>query len=220
MSDSKATFFKLHTQNLEFSYTMFSISLDEALELRRSGQLNKAQQAVCVTPDLCHRLAVNLSSVLHAVSEHSKHYGIVPNTVPLDPQFFRGIREQRSVKLGSYLNKILLSNRSQFLYKTHSLHDIILDLDLEYTTSTESLLDYSPVNNATLWQSLDSAHFDLNTCFRETEIMLKSFLVVLPEEQLPTFSASLQRYFNNPPAKPFHRARVIRHRRMSPVPGK
>ena len=43
---------------------MFSVSLDEALEYRRHGQISKSYQAVCVTPDLATRLAGNLSAML------------------------------------------------------------------------------------------------------------------------------------------------------------
>ena len=38
-----------------------------------------------------------------------------------------------------------------------------------------------------LWKIVDAAHYDLNTCLRETIIMLKSFLHVLPDEELPSF---------------------------------
>jgi hypothetical protein len=43
-------------EQLEHSYSLFSVNLDEALGTRRSGRLSKAYQLLHVSPDLCHRL--------------------------------------------------------------------------------------------------------------------------------------------------------------------
>jgi hypothetical protein len=42
------------------------------------------------------------------------------------------------------------------------------------------------------WKMLDCLHYDFNTCLRETEVVLKSFLRALPSEQLPAFAAELE----------------------------
>jgi hypothetical protein len=41
------------------------------------------------------------------------------------------------------------------------------------------------------WRAIDDAHFDLNTCLREAIVLLKSFLVVLPNDQLGLFQKSI-----------------------------
>ena len=82
-------------RQLESGYNMFSVTLDEALEYRRQGQVSKSYQAVCVTPDLATRLAGNLSAMLRALAGHAKHYGTVPNAAPLNAANFLGAKEQR-----------------------------------------------------------------------------------------------------------------------------
>jgi hypothetical protein len=44
---------------------------------------------------------------------------------------------------------------------------------------------------ATFWKVVDETHYDLNTCLRETIIMLKSFLHVLPDDELAGFQKSV-----------------------------
>ncbi|MBV8515611.1 MAG: hypothetical protein JO260_09975, partial [Acidobacteria bacterium] len=57
MPREKDQAFTAFVRQLELSYNMLSVSLDEALGFRRQGQLSKSYQAVCVTPDLASRLA-------------------------------------------------------------------------------------------------------------------------------------------------------------------
>jgi len=64
--------FSAFVRQLESGYNMFSITLDEALELRHQGQLSKSYQAVCVTPDFATRLAGNLGAVLRALAAQFK----------------------------------------------------------------------------------------------------------------------------------------------------
>jgi hypothetical protein len=41
------------------------------------------------------------------------------------------------------------------------------------------------------WEALDSLHYDLNTCLRETIVVLKSFLLGLSPEELDAFCRRL-----------------------------
>ncbi len=42
------------------------------------------------------------------------------------------------------------------------------------------------------WQAVDAAHYDLNTCLREAIVLLKSFLMALPNDELKAFQATVQ----------------------------
>src|SRR5579859_7719859 len=57
LPEHKEQIFRVYVRQLEIQYNMFSISLDEALQLRQGGRFAKAGQAVCVTPELCSRFA-------------------------------------------------------------------------------------------------------------------------------------------------------------------
>src|SRR3984893_19515627 len=170
---------------------MFSVSLNEALELRRTGKLEHSGRAMFVVPALCARLALPLEGLLHTLGEHAKHFGIIPNTTPLDASNFRGYREQRTARMSDLLSHVLLTQRSQFLHKIDTLEEMVLGIRnhfCEVASDLGSGLSEAPSSD---WRALDEAHFDLNTCLRETIVLLKSFILVLPDDQLGIFQKSV-----------------------------
>ena len=48
-----------------------------------------------------------------------------------------------------------------------------------------------PVEFDAEWQAVDAAHYDLNTCLREAIVLLKSFLMALPDNELEAFQATV-----------------------------
>jgi hypothetical protein len=192
LSERKEAVFRTRLFDLETAYGMFSVALNEALGLHHCGRVAKSWQAACVTPALCDRLALSLSGVLFAMEGHAKHYGTVPNAAPLDVANFRGTRGQRLARLNSLVSRVLLTERSQFFLKIRALEDMVNSLRQEFCTAAEDLAAGTSQNPTILWETLDSAHFDLNTCFRETIVILKSFLIALPDDQLSLFDKSVR----------------------------
>jgi hypothetical protein len=170
---------------------MLSVALDEALALRREGRLTKCCQAVTVTPSLCARLTEPLATLIRVLSEHSKHYGTVPNAAPLDAHNFQTIKAQRSARMSGLLSKVLLSQRTQFLHKLGTVLEMVENLGKEYCESAEELGTGLASDSILLWKTIDAAHYDLNTCLRETIVLLKSFLLALPDDQLLNFQKSV-----------------------------
>jgi hypothetical protein len=212
--------FRSYVRQLEISYNMFSVSLDEALELRQSGRLAMAGQAVCVTPDLCNRFAHPLVALLWSLSEHAKHYGTIPNAAPLDPANFQGARGQRAARLSSLLCRVLLSERSQFLYKISTLGEMVDDLSSDFCTASAEIAGAGSMDSDAQWQVVDAAHYDLNTCLREAVVLLKSFLMALPDNELEPFQATVCTQIGvSRPKKLTFSQRLIRHRRMAPIGG-
>src|SRR5262245_56386145 len=84
LPEAKAVFFYTHANELENAYLMLSVALDEALALWRRGQNVTAQETADVTPELCDRLVLRLRSVLQAMRQQARHFGIVPNLAPLE----------------------------------------------------------------------------------------------------------------------------------------
>lgn len=220
LSEAKDEVFRSHVRQLEISYNMLSVSLDEALSLRQAGRLAKASQAVCVTPDLCNRFAHPLGALLWSLSEHAKHYGTVPNAAPLDPANFQGARGQRAARVSSLLCRILLSERSQFLYKLSTLSEMVDDLNRDYCAAASQIAEGSSAESDAEWQAADAAHYDLNTCLREAIVLLKSFLMALPEDQLGVFQSTVcTQMAVARPKKLALSQRFVRHRRMVPTGG-
>jgi hypothetical protein len=202
-------------RQLESGYNMFSVSLDEALEYRRQGHLSKSYQIVGMTPDLATRLAGNLSAVLRALAGHAKHYGTVPNAVPLDPANFLGTKEQRTARMSDLLSRVLLTQRSQFLHKIGTLEEMVGDLGKDFRFAVENLTVGGSAKPAADWQVIDAVHYDLNTCLRETIVLLKSFMVVLQDEQLAAFQRTVRANIQaSEPPRSFG-DRLMRPRRMA-----
>lgn len=219
LPEEKSKVFGFYVQQLEASYTMLSITLNEALELRHAGHLAKCFQIMCVTPALCSRLTDSLSALLRALGEHASHYGTVPNAAPLDPANFNSSKGQRSARMSSLLSHVLLTQRSQFLHKVGTLEEMVDDLGRDYCDSAEDLSTGAATDAAMLWQAADEDHFDMNTCLREAIVLLKSFLVALPEDQIPAFQHAVSSQMLAPKSKPPVRHFVIRHRRMTQIAG-
>lgn len=192
LPDSKARVYAAFTQQLESVYLMFSVSLDEALALRRCGRLGKSCQAIYVIPALCKRLADPLASLLRALGQHAKHYGTIPNANPLSPSNFQGARGQHTARMSELLNRVLLTQRSQFLHKIAALEEMVEYLEEDFRAAAEEVGLGLSISPQTEWHAVDVAHYDLNTCLRETLILLKSFLVAVPENQLGAFQKTVR----------------------------
>lgn len=219
LSDKKSALFLMYQQQLAAAYHMLSVSLNEALELNKVGQVAKSYQVVSVAPALCSRLVQPLSALLRGLAEHAKHFGIVPNAAPLNPANFIGSKAQRSARMNALLNRVLLSHRAQFLHKVSALADLIEDLNRDFTQVAADLSDGFSLNADSLWAALDACHYDLNTCFRETEVLLKSFFVALPENQLPGFEKSVRGHMETSAPDPSNRERLLRDRRLAQFAG-
>jgi hypothetical protein len=219
LPEAKLLFFNQQVHQLESSYVMLSVSLDEAMELRQMGQPCKSLQAVGITSGLCRLLTQTLVGLLRALSEHARHYGTVPNAAPLDPANFQGQRGQRSARMSSLLNHVLLSQRLQFLHKVSTLEEMVEDLGKDFRHAADDLADGVASNPQKMWAEVDTDHYDLNTCLREAIVVFKSFLVALPESQLGAFQNTIYRQSQAVETTGPSTQGVIRHRRMSAIAG-
>jgi len=191
LSSEKSRAYLECLRTLETMYAMFSVNLDEAFGMRRRGHTATAYEVLNVAPALCRRLALPLSSLLRAMLDHAKHFGTTPNILPLDPENFQNARSQRAARLSDWFSKILLTRRSQFLHKMSTLCDLVEELSVCFDTTIEELCEEQTIEPQRYWEVLDSVHYDLNTCLRQTVVLFKSFLHALPEAQLEEFEANL-----------------------------
>jgi len=216
LPESKASLNESCSKELETLYVMLSVTLDEAINLRRKGSLIQALEAARTAGGLCVRFAHSLRLVLNSLHSHSKHFGLVPNAAPLDPENFHGTRGQRTARLTGFLNRVLLSQRSRFIHKAATLQEMVEDLKEDFCGAVEDLVSRMDLRNEELWETLDQGHFDLNTCLRETIVLLKSFLVALPEDQLASFESELRLSHT----RTVQSGLSFHHGRFATVPGK
>jgi len=220
LPEEKNQVFSAYVRQLELSYNIWSISLNEALGLRHCGKLAKASLAVCVTPDLCTRFATPLAALLWALSEHAKHYGTVPNAAPLDPANFQGSRSQRSARLNSLLCRVILSERMQFLYKVSVIGEMVEDLNEDFCWAASEIASAVAAVPESVWQAADAAHYDLNTCLREAIVLLKCFLRALPADELEAFQRTVRLQMGTvAPERAGLSQPHLRHRRVGQIAG-
>jgi hypothetical protein len=219
LPDEKENFFHRNKQELESNYNMWSISLDEAISLHREGQFGKSLLAVGVSSELCRLLTEPLAALLRALSEHAKHYGTIPNAAPLDPENFRGPKGRHNARMSGLLNRVLFSHRFQFLHKVSTLGDMVEDLGKDFHDAVQHLAEGAAADLEIIWEEVDSTHFDLNTCLRETVVLFKSFMIVLPADQLSAFRQTVSDQSESQRTEALARQRLLRHRRMTAIAG-
>ena len=210
----KSEVFATYVRQLESRYRMFSVTLDEAIHLHQAGFLIKSHRVLRVCPALCARLTKPLTALLGAFNAHASHFGTTPNVAPLDPSNFQSGRGQGCARISALLSRVLLTQRSTFLHKIGDLHELVEDLERDFCRCVEALVTRDTHNPDRLWETTSDDHFDLNTCLRESFVLLKSFLRAIPEEQLSVFEGSLASLTSMPSTKsaigqpPFNRRRM------------
>lgn len=201
----KDRLFEATVNELEIFYSMLSVTLDEAFDQRGKGLLAHAQVEAGVSGELFDRLAARLVAALRALEDHARHFGTLPNVAPLNPDFFRGETAQRMARKSSLLQRVLFSTRSKFFHKLRAIAETVEDLQGEFRQVAEEIADGASLHPSAGWEALDVLHYDLNTCLRETIVVLKSFLCALPNEEVQPFGQKLQAYGKLPPVNSFAR---------------
>jgi hypothetical protein len=178
---------------------MMSVALDDALSLRSRGELVCARQQVAVAADLLEALAASLTSFCTAVQCRARSISEIPAVKPLNSTFFRGNPARSAASWNGIIHHILFRGRSRFFHKLRILSEMLQHLEQDFREAAGDIakgLDTQPIAS---WLKLDDLHYDFNTCLRETEVVLKSFLRALPSDQLPGLASDLDAF---PAAKP------------------
>jgi hypothetical protein len=184
----KDSFFgSIHSQ-LEASYVIASISLNDVLTLCREDRLPPAEEQSAIVVTLFDRLTRQLHAALRAMGEHARHFGTVPAVIPLRPGFFRSANAQRIARNNYLVSRVLFSVRARYFRKIRALLRIVSGVQFETRTIARTKAE----EIASSWNRLEEFHYDLNTCLRETMVIIKSFLCVLPAQELAPFQGRLQ----------------------------
>jgi hypothetical protein len=206
ISEAKQRIFKVYAEECETFYTMLSVSLNEAICLREYGALAQSFLALSVIPALTDRLTGLLIDMLRSLKEHAQRYRIAPRVAPLQFASFQGRREKRSAVKSFLLNQILPTQRAQFLSKIRMLQKMVAALGNDFSNAAAELASHGAATEpAPLWAALDTGHFDLNTCLRESMVLLRCFLRSLPDDQLVHFQETISTQKMQSESHPAHR---------------
>jgi hypothetical protein len=187
----KSQVYQVVVRRWECSYAMMSVALDEALSLRASGELVCARQQVSIAAGLLGRLAPSLISLCDTLSGRGQYVAKFPVVEPMNAEFFRGDTGQSAASWNGILHHVLFSARSRFFHKLRILSHTLSLLEGEFEEAASDISKGMCVQPDDSWQRLDNIHYDFNTCLRESEVVLKAFLRMLPEDQLPALAREL-----------------------------
>ena len=175
----------------ESAHAMMSVSLDTSLALRSRGELVCARQQVNVTAELFDRIANALISFCQVVDRQSRLLPNCPAVEPLNSEFFRGNICQHAASWNNFLHRLLFGDRFRFHHKVRILSDTLARLDREFRKAGKAIVEGVAGEPNEAWGALDCIHYDFNTCLKENEILLKSFLRALPAQHLESFTTSM-----------------------------
>lgn len=187
----KDQLFAATVEELEVSYSILSVALDDAFTLCQLDKAPIIREQARMFAGLFDCLVDRLRGVLRTLDEHSRHLGMLPNVAPLQPEFFRGEYAQRVARTNFLLSLMVFRTRARFFRKLTALTAVIDELQTGTHAIVAVIAGCPPVSLSSRWRDLEVLDYDLNTCLRETTVMLKSFFCVLPSEELAAFGKRL-----------------------------
>jgi hypothetical protein len=188
---AKDEMYQIVVRRWECSYAMMSVALDEAMSLRSAGELVCARQQVSIAAGLLARLAPSLISLCDTLSSRGQRVTRLPVVQPMNADFFRGDTGQSAASWNQILHHVLFSARSRFFHKLRILSHTLATLEYEFEDAAGDISRNLATQPGDCWQRLDNLHYDFNTCLRESEVVLKSFLRILPDDQLTSLASEL-----------------------------
>jgi len=187
LPEEKDRLFDATRGELDISYAILSVTLDDAFNLCRQGRLAPAREQARIFAELFDRLAGRLRGILRSLYEHSRQFGTFANTAPLRPRFFRSERAQQVARANNVLSLVRFRARTRFFRKLGALEEIVAGLQREARGTAREIAEGVAVSWRKQWTCLEVLDYDLNTSLRETTIVLKSFFCALPIKELPAF---------------------------------
>jgi hypothetical protein len=201
LPEFKMRTFKMYARELEASYLMLSIPLDEAIGFRKEGLREESLRHVLIIPALAAHFTRHLEGILRAMQLHAKNHRVKPSVVPLNPANFLGRDGSKGARRSQLLSVVLFSRRAQFLEKIRRLREMVTHIDNEFRFAVEDLISTAAAAEpAPLWEAVDTGHFDLNTCLRETIVLLKCFIRAIPDPELAEFQRTAATMLSQPRA--------------------
>jgi hypothetical protein len=168
-------------QRWNTTYVIGSIALDEAFDLRNRGDLLHARQQAEISSELLLRLSADLVRSSEIIQDGARHVVDLPLVEPLKSSNFRSASAHRAASWNTLFHQVLFSARSRFFHKLRALGTTVTELAVEFDHTSARIVD-GHAHDSAAWSTLEMLHDDLNTCLRESEIVLKSFLRAIPVE--------------------------------------
>lgn len=192
LPEEKERVYTAALKELEVSYVILSVSLDDGFALCKQGKLQAAREQAVVFAALYDRLAERLRIVVRSVGEHGRQFGTHSRVAPLRLDWFRSETARQMVRHHRLAARFRMGVPSHFFHKLKTLDETMGSLQKEARQVSDEIADGTTLRWRTRWGQLEMLHDDLNTCLRELTVVLKSFFCMLPLEQLAAFDKRLR----------------------------
>lgn len=187
LPEDKDRLFNATVNDLEVSYLILSVSLDDGFALCKKGKLLAAREQSVMFTALYDRTANRLHGMLRSLREHSRQFGTFSRVAPLHLEWFRSEPARHMVRCHRLVSRLALRDRSHFSRKIEIIGEIIANLQTETHRITAEIADGTTLRWRARWAELEMLHDDLNTCLREIIVVLKSFFCALPAAEVTPF---------------------------------
>ncbi|HET9401189.1 MAG TPA: hypothetical protein VFO34_09570 [Candidatus Acidoferrales bacterium] len=192
LSDDKDRAYQSGLQDFEPVHNMFGIALNEAIDLKNQGSLDMAREQVRFSIAFCQRFVGLLSILLLTLERHSRHFGTLPNVEPLDVENFRSHTAKHKARMNATLSLVLWGRHNRFIQKVRVLEELVSDQEETYCATAGRIAEGSSISPKQDWRTLDWVHYDLTTASSESKILLKSFLVAVPDREVRLFTQEIE----------------------------
>ena len=98
---------------------------------------------------------------------------------------------RRAASLNDLLSQLLWRHHLRFLHKLRTLSEITFNVSSIYRNAVDRVSEGSSISCQQDWDALECAHLDLSTAFSEATVLLKCFLVALPDHEVKFFGEQL-----------------------------
>jgi|SRR5208283_3004033 len=156
--------FRMYAEESESNYSMFSVTLNEAITLRDIGLRTESFQMVGLACDLCDRLTRHLDRMFTSMATHCKENGTKPSVASLDTECFCRPGTRRLLSLNRFLIGPLSSRHERFLCKLSTLRKIAALASADFHKAATNLLAMNVALAAardSSWDAMDAVHYDL-----------------------------------------------------------
>lgn len=191
LPEEKQNIFESIVREWEEAYALFSVPLDDAMSLRAQGSLAPARQCIEIAAAVVMDLTAPLASSCRTLEKWGRNLAVPPAVAALNPSFYHSESARQNAQWNQLTHRVLFGGRSRYMHKLRVLQISVSDLGEEFHREAEELSSGSHPHPDACWPRLDELHYDVNTCLRETVVVLKSFLLALPPKNLPVFHGEL-----------------------------
>jgi hypothetical protein len=131
--------FPANSKELESSFGMLGVSLNEAVTLYRGGSLALSFEEALLVSGLCLRFTRGLDNILRSLGEHAKAHGTVPSVASLKPADYQGQYGMQSALASSLRVLAFFSQHSRFLDKIRTLRNMVKHIGNDIRGSADLL---------------------------------------------------------------------------------